>query len=658
MVSVNQLSIHFTGVDLFDNATFNIGDRDRIGLVGRNGSGKTTLLRIIAGLQEPQKGEVVVPEDTTIGYLQQEVNLVSNRTVFDEAATAFREIMEISEDMERLGRLIQDVEDHHSAEYLKYVHDLSEANENFKIHGGNTYIGETEKVLSGLGFTRDDLTRRMNEFSSGWQMRVELAKILLRKPSLILLDEPTNHLDIESIQWLEEYLLDYFGAIVVVSHDRAFLDNVTKRTIEITMGKIYDYKAPYSEYVMMREDRLESQMAAYNNQQRQVRQIERFIERFRYKNTKAKQVQSRIKMLEKLEEIEIDLPDASAIHFRFPAAPPSGKVVIDAQGAGKTYGNHTVLQNLDFTILRGDKVAFVGRNGEGKTTLAKMILGKIEFDGQVRTGYQVNIGYFSQNPGEFLDLSKTVFDTIDHIAVGDIRKHIKNLLGAFLFGGDDINKKVRVLSGGEKSRLSLACLLLTPYNLLVLDEPTNHLDMQSKDILKNALLHYDGTLVIVSHDRDFLQGLTNKVYEFRNRGIKEYLGDIYDFLDQRKLRSLKELEQKKPDHGPEENNTIQKTPANKVLREQKKNLDRELRKVRNKVSSCEDEITQLEQQIAEINAFLADPHSGSTGSADIYNRYGELKKNLDKKMEEWEKLTLEEQGWLHRIEGLESNIKQ
>ncbi len=636
MISVNNLSIHFTGTDLFSNASFLVNDRDRIGLVGKNGSGKTTLLNIIAGKLVPQEGDVVIPSGTHIGFLRQEMDTQSSRTIFDEALTAFAETLKLEETIHHLTREIAERTDYESKEYHRLIHRLTEANERFHIIGGQSVEGETEKVLTGLGFKRTDFKRPVAEFSSGWQMRVELAKILLRKPEVILLDEPTNHLDIESIQWLEDYLINYFGAVVLVSHDRAFLDNVTKRTIEISLGQIYDYKAGYSDYVQMREDRLELQVSAYNNQQKQINQIEHFIERFRYKSSKAKQVQSRIKMLEKIDEIAFDEIDKSAIHFRFPPAPRSGKVVIETIDLGKNYGELQVLKHLNLAVINGDRIAFVGRNGEGKTTLSRIIVGELEHTGVLKFGHNVKIGYFAQNQGDYLDPEKTVFETIDDIAVGDIRKQVRSILGSFLFSGETIDKKVKVLSGGEKSRLSLARLLLTPSNLLILDEPTNHLDMQSKDILKNALIQFDGTLIIVSHDRDFLQGLTNKVFEFRDKKIKEHLGDIYDFLEYRKVENLKQLElAKKVDKGKETN-----VSDNKVTWERKKQFEKEQRRFASQISKSEEKIASFEAEMNKLNEVLADPKSYSTQTNyfEISKRYDELKLELDREMKIWEDL--------------------
>jgi ATP-binding cassette subfamily F protein 3 len=637
--SVQNIGVSFGGEPLFKNGTFIINPRERIGLVGKNGSGKTTLLRLIAGYRKPDEGEVVIPGGKTIGYLAQEMSVQNTRSVIDEAYTAFHEIKEIEAHIHTISEQLTHREDYHSTSYHKLVDDLTELNEKHRILGGQTAGEDIEKILSGLGYNRDDLTRPLNQFSYGWQIRVEIAKILLKKPDLLLLDEPTNHLDIDSIEWLESFLKDYPGAIMLVSHDRAFLDNVTNRTIEIEFGRFYDYKVPYSEYIEQRENRLENQVAAYNNQQRQIRQIQRFIERFRYKNTKSRQVQSRIKMLEKMDEIEIDDFDSAAIHFQFPLAPPSGKVVVEAEHLVKRYDEKLVLDNLDFVITKGERVAFVGRNGEGKTTLSKIIAGILDAEGMCRTGYNVSIGYYAQNPNEMLDPDITVFDTIDKVAVGDIRSKIRTLLGGFLFGEEEIDKKVKVLSGGEKSRLALAKLLLTPANLLVLDEPTNHLDMQSKDILKNALLKFEGTLVVVSHDRDFLQGLTNKVFEFANKNILEYIGDVYDFLETRKIKSLKELEYKEAG-GKDKNGDG--TSQNKQVYEKRRELDREIRKLTNKVQKCEKEIETVEKEIGKLDQVFADPAAmASDQEGKHFREYDKLKSRLVVLMAEWEQMNLQ-----------------
>lgn len=641
MISINNLSIHFTGEFLFRNISFNIKEKDRIGLVGKNGTGKTTILNIIARIQKPESGEIVFPSGQTIGYLQQEMKISSIKTVYNEAITAFSEILELKKKIENLSEELTNRIDFETEEYLKIVNNHSEASEKFRIIGGLTIQAETERILGGLGFEKEDFNRPLQQFSNGWQMRVELAKILLRKPKLLLLDEPTNHLDIVSIQWLEEFLIKYSGAIVLVSHDRAFLDNITSRTIEISIGKIFDYKGSYSEYVIRRQQRLEQQKSEYNNQQKEIRQIERFVERFRYKDTKAKQVQSRVKMLEKMDEIEVEDFDHSSIHFRFPHAPHSGKIVVNTKELSKKYGSKNVINDINFLAVKGEKIAFIGRNGEGKSTMAKIIVGDLDFDGELNIGQNVKIGYYAQNQWEMLDPEKTVFETIDDVAVGDVRARIRGLLGSFLFSEEDIEKKVKVLSGGEKSRLSLAKLLLIPVNLLILDEPTNHLDMQSKDVLKNSLLQFDGTLIIVSHDRDFLQGLTNKVYEFRNKSIKEYPGDIYDYLNSRNMESLKELEvfaKEKKISAKKETKT-----ESKIKWERSKNLDKKIRKVKKQIAASELAIEKLENEIVEVNLILSNPGENNEriSSGEIYKDYDNLKTRLTSEMSKWEEFQIE-----------------
>ncbi len=641
MISINNLSIHFTGEFLFRNISFNIKEKDRIGLVGKNGTGKTTILNIIARIQKPESGEIVFPSGQTIGYLQQEMKISSIKTVYNEAITAFSEILELKKKIENLSEELTNRIDFETEEYLKIVNNHSEASEKFRIIGGLTIQAETERILGGLGFEKEDFNRPLQQFSNGWQMRVELAKILLRKPKLLLLDEPTNHLDIISIQWLEEFLIKYSGAIVLVSHDRAFLDNITSRTIEISIGKIFDYKGNYSEYVIRRQQRLEQQKSEYNNQQKEIRQIERFVERFRYKDTKAKQVQSRVKMLEKMDEIEVEDFDHSSIHFRFPHAPHSGKIVVNTKELSKNYGSKNIINDINFLAVKGEKIAFIGRNGEGKSTMAKIIVGDLDFDGELNIGQNVKIGYYAQNQWEMLDPEKTVFETIDDVAVGDIRAKIRGLLGSFLFSEEDIEKKVKVLSGGEKSRLSLAKLLLIPVNLLILDEPTNHLDMQSKDVLKNSLLQFDGTLIIVSHDRDFLQGLTNKVYEFRNKSIKEYPGDIYDYLNSRNMESLKELEvfaKEKKISAKKETKT-----ESKIKWERSKKLDKKIRKVKKQIADSELAIEKLENEIVEVNLILSNPRENNEriSSGEIYKDYDNLKTRLTSEMSKWEEFQIE-----------------
>ncbi|MCX6271340.1 MAG: ABC-F family ATP-binding cassette domain-containing protein [Bacteroidetes bacterium] len=641
MVGVNNVTVQFSGVPLFDNVSFIINPRDRIGLVGKNGAGKTTLLRVLFGLFEPETGNVSRPNGLTTGFLEQEMKLTGSGTVLEQALTAFKEAQELEKKIHSLTESISERTDFHSTEYMKLISGLNEANERFLIIGGHTRQADTEKVLTGLGFEPEELNRPLREFSGGWQMRVELAKILLQKPDLLLLDEPTNHLDIESIQWMEEFLEEYPGAVILVSHDRAFLDNVTKRTIEISLGKIFDYKLPYSDYAIKREEELEQQQAAFNNQQRQIAQIERFIERFRYKSTKARQVQSRMKLLDKMDKVEIEDLDRTAIHFHFPPAPPSGKIVAEALHLAKHYGPKLVFKGVDFHITQGEFIAFVGKNGMGKTTLSRIIVGELEYEGNIKLGHNVTIGYFAQNQAELLDGEKTVFQTIDDVAVGDIRPKIRNILGSFLFGGDTIDKKVKVLSGGEKSRLALARLLLTPANLLVLDEPTNHLDMPSKDILKNALLQFKGTVIIVSHDRDFLQSLTNKVFEFRNHTVKQYFGDIYDFLESRKLHSLAQLEKKnKKLTASEPDDSLS---ANKALYLKKKQQNKELKKLSNQIVKAEEEISKLEGEINKLDDILANPEKYKDAVADpaLFQLYQSLQNKLQKQMEEWEFLHLQ-----------------
>lgn len=631
MLAINNLSVQFTGTNLFDNVTFNIADHDRIGLVGKNGAGKSTLLKILCGWQQPETGTMVIAAGQTVGYLPQEMVPDTTRTVIDEALTAFSRIDELLAEQQRLTDEIASRTDYESADYTRLLNQHTEVTDQIALLGADSRQEQTEKVLLGLGFRHSDFSRPVAEFSGGWQMRVELAKLLLRRPDFLLLDEPTNHLDIESIQWLENFLCGYPGAVVLVSHDRTFLDNITKRTIEITAGRIYDYKCSYSDYVVQMQERRASQMAQLTAQQRQVAQIEAFIERFRYKATKSKQVQSRIKMLDKMETIQVDEVSTESIHFRFQPAPHSGKIVVETQHLGKAYGDLQVFDDVDLLLTSGKKVAFVGRNGEGKSTMAKIIVGDIQdYTGFFRLGTHVQVGYYAQNQAAMLDGEKTVFQTIDDIATGDIRPKIRNILGSFLFDSEDCEKKVKVLSGGEKARLALAKLLLTPSNLLVLDEPTNHLDMNSKDILKNALLQYTGTLIVVSHDRDFLQGLTDMLYEFRDGAIHEFKGDIFEFLDQKKAA----LEAAAPRVVPSEAK-VQK--EGRQAYEQSKDRERELRKLRNAVEKIEKEIEALESKIAEKESVLA---SGAAQDADFYAQYQSLKDQLDERMEAWEMATI------------------
>ena len=545
MISIDNLTVSFGGWTLFDEVSFLVNPKDRIGLVGKNGAGKTTLLRIITGEQQATSGAVTRNSDCTIGYLPQQMKVADTTTLIDETAKAFAEVIAIENEIEQITAALAERDDYESAEYEQLMHRLDECNNRYHILGGDSRDADIEKTLLGLGFRREDFNRPTSQFSGGWRMRIELAKLLLRRPSLFLLDEPTNHLDIESIQWLEEYLRNYNGAVLLISHDRAFLDNVTNRTIEISLGKIYDYKVPYSKYVVLRRERREQQMAAYENQQRMIEKTEEFIERFRYKPTKSNQVQSRIKQLERLERIEVDEEDLATLNIKFPPAPRTGQIVAEVKEVGKSFGAKHVFSGANFVIERGEKIALVGRNGEGKTTLARMLVGELTpSEGSIRLGANVDVGYYAQNQEDLMDGEITVFDTLDRVAVGDIRTRLRDILGAFLFRGEDIDKKVKVLSGGERSRLAMARLMLSPHNLLIMDEPTNHMDMRSKDILKEALMRFDGTVIVVSHDREFLDGMVDKIYEFRDGGVKEYLGGIYYFLEKRKVESLAEIERK------------------------------------------------------------------------------------------------------------------
>lgn len=639
MISINNISVRFSGVSLFENLSFLINPNDRIGLVGINGAGKSTIMKILMRLIETETGEIVEPSDITYGYLPQEMAINSQKSVYEEALTAFSELNEIEDSIAKLNMDLSIREDYESKKYLKLIDQLTIQNERFQLLGGDSAQADVEKVLKGLGFVQQDMDRCISELSDGWQMRIELAKILLRKPMCLLLDEPTNHLDIESIQWLEDYLINYYGAIIVISHDRAFLDHITKRTVEISIGRLYDYKTSYSDYVKLREERLEQQQASYNNQQKEIQQVEKFIERFRYKDSKAKQVQSKVKLLQKMDRVEVDNIDRSAIHFKFPSAPPSGKITIETDNLSKKYDDNLVLNEVNFIALKGERIAFVGKNGEGKSTLSKIIAGVLDYTGSLKLGHNVSIGYYAQNQWDMLDGNKTVFETIDDVAVGDVRTKIRTILGSFMFSNDAIDKKVKVLSGGEKSRLSLAKLLLNPVNLLILDEPTNHLDMRSKDILKNALLMFEGTLIIVSHDRDFMQGLTTKIIEFRNKELKEHLGDIYDFLRKRKLENLKELEEAKKKSQLAKEGGIS---VNKVKYNERKQIEKDFRKLKTQIKNCEIGIENLEQEIKLMDSKLSRPeeYQKEIASGELYKFYDELKLKVDEQMKLWEDLQI------------------
>ena len=636
MISLDSLTVSYGGWTLFDNISFLINPKDRIGLVGKNGAGKATLLRLIIGEQQPTSGAVTKNADCTVGYLPQQMKVADTTTLVEETAKAFDEVLRLEAEIERLTLEIGERTDYESEAYAELLHHLNDANDRYHILGGETRDADIEKTLLGLGFRREDFGRATSEFSGGWRMRIELAKLLLRRPSIFLLDEPTNHLDIESIQWLEEYLKNYNGAVLVISHDRAFLDNVTNRTVELSLGKIYDYKVPYSKFVELRAERREQQLAAYENQQRLIEKTEEFIEKFRYKPTKSNQVQSRIKQLEKLDRIEVDEEDLATLNIKFPPAPRSGQVVAELKELGMSFGRKHVFSGAEFTISKGDKIALVGRNGEGKTTLARMLIGQLTpTEGSIRLGANVNIGYYAQNQEDLMNGEITVYDTLDKVAVGDIRTRLRDILGAFLFRGEDVEKKVKVLSGGERSRLALASLMLEPHNLLVLDEPTNHMDMRSKDILKSALLKYDGTVVVVSHDREFLDGMVDKVYEFRDGGVKEYLGGIYYFLEKRKLESLREVERKAV---PAAAAAPKEASTGKLSYEQKKEQEKQVRKLRKAVEAVEAELAEVERKIAAWDEKLA--AATEYVEAD-YVAYNALKAQYERLMHEWEKTSYE-----------------
>ena len=635
MISLDNLTVSYGGWTLFDDISFLINEKDRIGLVGKNGAGKTTLLRIITGEQQPTEGAVTINGECTIGYLPQQMRVADTTTLKAETEKAFDEVLRLEAEIASLTAEIATREDYESEEYESLLHRLNDAQDRYHILGGDTREADIEKTLLGLGFKRTDFDRATSEFSGGWRMRIELAKLLLRRPSIFLLDEPTNHLDIESIQWLEEYLRNYSGAVLLISHDRAFLDNVTTRTVELSLGHIYDYKVPYSKFVELRAERRAQQMAAYENQQKLIEKTEEFIEKFRYKPTKSNQVQSRIKQLERLERIEVEEEDLATLNIKFPPAPRSGQIVAEVKEVGKAFGEKRIFSDFTFTLERGQKIALVGRNGEGKTTMARMLIGELEqTEGTIKVGANVNIGYYAQNQDDLMDGEFTVFDTLDRVAVGDIRTRLRDILGAFLFRGEDIDKKVKVLSGGERSRLAMARLMLEPYNLLVLDEPTNHMDMRSKDILKRAIQKYDGTVVLVSHDRDFLDGIVDRVYEFRDGGVKEYLGGIYYFLEKRKVESLQEIERK---DAPTASAT-KETSTGKLSYEQKKEQEKLLRKLRKAVETIESELADIEQKIAAYDEKFAT--ATEYNEAD-YAAYNELKAQYDKQMHEWEKASYE-----------------
>ena len=638
MISVEGLTVEFGGFTLFDDVSFVVNKKDRIALVGKNAAGKSTMLKIFAGLQSPTSGTVSIPKETTIGYLPQQMQLTDSRTVREEAEQAFGHIQEMEKEIERLNLELAERTDYETESYQKLIDKVTHLSEHFQLMGGSNYHAELERTLIGLGFNRSDFERPTSEFSGGWRMRIELAKLLLRRPDVLLLDEPTNHLDIESIQWLENFIATRANAVILVSHDRAFIDNTTSRTIEIELGSIYDYKVKYSEYVELRKERREQQLRAFENQQKKLADTEAFIERFRYKATKSVQVQSRIKQLEKVERIEVDEVDTAMLSLKFPPAPRSGSYPVIMENVAKRYGDHLIFKDVTLTINRGDKVAFVGKNGEGKSTLVKCIMEQIDYEGKLQLGHNVKIGYFAQNQAQLLDDNLTVFDTIDYVAQGDIRTKIRDILGAFMFGGEASDKKVKVLSGGERSRLAMIRLLLEPVNLLILDEPTNHLDMRSKDVLKDALREFDGTVIVVSHDREFLDGLVDKVYEFGNQRVVEHLGGIYEFLEKKKMDSLRELERSTQVASLATDADGQPT-QNKLSYEARKEQSKAIKKVEKAVAEAENKITELENSIAAIEARLATPEGASDTS--LYNDYSSLKKELSDTMDTWTELTME-----------------
>lgn len=634
MISIDGLTVEFGATPLFEDISFVVNKKDRIALVGKNGAGKSTLLKIFAGLQLPTKGRISIPKDTTIGYLPQQMQLQDTRSVLEEASTAFQHIHAMSEEMDKLNQELATRSDYDSEAYQKIIDRVTNLNEQYQMQGGNNFQAEVEKTLLGLGFLRSDFDRPTQEFSGGWRMRIELAKVLLQYPDVLLLDEPTNHLDIESIQWLENFLATRANAVILVSHDRAFIDAVTHRTIEISLGQIHDYKVSYSRYVELRRERREQQLRAYENQQKQIQKTEEFIERFRYKATKSVQVQSRVKQLEKLERVEVDEVDNASLNLKFPPAPHSGAYPVIIDQLTKRYGDHVVLENIELTLERGEKVAFVGKNGEGKSTLVKCIMGEIPFEGSLKIGHGVQIGYFAQNQAQLLDESRTVFETIDYVARGDIRTKIRDILGAFMFGGEASDKKVKVLSGGEKSRLAMIRLLLEPVNLLILDEPTNHLDMRTKDVLKTAIKEFDGTVIVVSHDREFLDGLVTKVYEFGHRKVRQHIGGIFDFLEKKKMDSLQEIEKGSP-AATAAKNEEQEVSKGKLSYEARKELSRKMKKVEKEIASLEKEIAEIEEELSSLEQEMLTPQSGT--DVRLYEEHGRLKQ----KMEEWTERTLQ-----------------
>ena len=644
MISVEGLTVEFGVKPLFLNASFVINDRDRIALVGKNGAGKSTMLKILCGKQQPTSGNVAVPNDQTVGYLPQVMILQDDTTVREEARKAFAKVTQMKAKIDEMNRQLADRTDYESDSYMALVEKFTQEHERYMMMGGDNYEAEIERTLSGLGFTKNDFDRPTSEFSGGWRMRIELAKILLQKPDVLLLDEPTNHLDIESIQWLEQQLAQSTRAVVLVSHDRAFINNVTNRTLEISCGKVIDYKVKYDEYVKLRAERREQQIRAYENQQKEIAETKQFIERFRYQATKAVQVQQRIRQLEKIVPIEIDEVDNSSLHLKFPPCLRSGDYPVICDQVAKSYGNHLVFSNVDMLIKRGEKVAFVGKNGEGKSTLVKCIMGEIPFDGTLKVGHNVQIGYFAQNQAQLLDESLSVFETIDNVAKGEIRLKINDILGAFMFGGEASEKKVKVLSGGERSRLAMIRLLLEPVNFLILDEPTNHLDMQSKDVLKEAIKAFDGTVILVSHDRDFLDGLVDKVYEFGGGKVREHLGGIYEYLRFHNAENITDAlgSGKAPKQEEQEKKTVaneHKEKDSALSYAERKEQQKKISRIQKQVKESEKRIEDMEAKLEELGKQLEQPENAS--DMTLVNKYTELQSALDEEMQKWEELSLQ-----------------
>ncbi len=632
MLNVHNLSVSFSGENLFEEIAFRLHPGDRVGLIGRNGAGKSTLLKLLAGDLSPDSGTIASDKDLSIGFLRQDIDFVEGNTVLEEAYSAFEALQGIEKELEKINEQLAERTDYESEAYHQLMVDLNDYTHRYEILGGYNYQGETEKILQGLGFKREDFNKKTDTFSGGWRMRIELAKLLLQRNDVLLLDEPTNHLDIESILWLEQFLIAFPGAVVIVSHDRMFLDNVTNRTIEISLGRIYDYNKPYSKFLVLREEIREQQLNALKNQEREIQQAERLIEKFRAKASKASMAQSLIKKLDRMERIEVDQTDDSVFKLRFPVSVTPGKVVAELNSVSKHYGPKEVLKNIDLLLERDSKTAFVGQNGQGKTTLAKILVGEVDFEGEVKLGHNVQIGYFAQNQAEYLDGNKTVLDTMIDAANESNRSKVRDILGSFLFSGDEVEKYVRVLSGGERNRLALAKMLLQPFNVLVMDEPTNHLDIASKNVLKQALINFPGTLIVVSHDRDFLQGLTNKVYEFKNKKIREYLGDIQFFLEERKAADFREIEKKAP--AASEKKTGGK--PDKSYHDQKR-----IKSLKNKLSQVESEISALEKEISDIDHQLLMNYDQTIAQPDFFDNYQKKKKRLESLMKKWEELTLE-----------------